>query len=290
MKRLIFAAVIATLFIGRGIAQDYVPSEEELEHFQNTKTLVVLEANPLLEYNIRIKEVVKNEWELTDYEFISAEEFKEKRKNPQYSFLVMTEVSFQRDKTNAKYKFLHLLLGGDYQRINQMPDLAAIPIGYTNVDERHYMYKLNTLVRFLQNHIRKISQNPDLISGNTFKYYKDNMENIKDKTLYVLKDELAPSINSRAKMEKVYPYEFKIVSKEEIKQAIEERKENVVFLHKVGPEGTMKYARCYKIIIGADKPKLYYFEYHMIEDDQPDAFLKDDLEDLASGKSFLNIF
>jgi hypothetical protein len=286
MKRLI-ASIVALAAFCTVYSQDYVPTEEDLQQFQNTKTLVVLEDNPLLEYNIRIKEVVKKEWNITDYEFISTKEFEEKRKNPQNSFIVMTEVRFERDKTKAEYNFLHLLLGGDYFRVNEMPDLAAIPIGYASVSEDYYMYKLNTLVRFLQRHVRKIAENPDLISRNAFKYYKDNMEDIKGKTLYLRKDELAPEISNRARIDKVYPYEFKLVTKEEIKEAIAQRKEDVVFLHKVGPEGTQIYARCYKIIIGADKPKLYYFDYHMIEDDQPDALLKDDLENLAKGKQFL---
>jgi hypothetical protein len=152
------------------------------------------------------------------------------------------------------------------------------------------MYKLNTLVRFLQHHIRSITENPDLISKNTFKYYRDNLEDIKDKTLYLVKEELSKEINSEARIKKIYPYSFKIVTREEIKQAIEDRKENVVFLHKVGPEGTMIYARCYKLIIGADKPKLYYFDYHMIEDDSPDALLKEDLENLAEGKKGFSLF
>ncbi len=279
--------ILVSVFMSfASFAQDYVPTQEDLDQFQNTKTLVVLEANPLLEYNIRIQEVVKKEWEVTDYEFISTKEFEEKRKNPEYSFLVMTEVGFERDKTKARYNFLHLLLGGDYFRVNEMPDLAAIPIGYSSVPEDQYMYKLNTLVRFLQHHIRTIIDDPDKISKNAFKYYKDNMQDIKDKTLYLLKDELAKEINSESRIKEVYPYKFKIVTKEEIKQAIEERKEDVVFLHKVGPEGTQIYARCYKIIIGADKPKLYYFDFHTIKDDKSDALLKDDLENLAKGKRF----
>jgi hypothetical protein len=279
--------ILVSVFMSfAGFAQDYVPTQEDLNQFQNTKTLVVLEANPLLEYNIRIQEVVKKEWKITNYEFISTKEFEEKRKNPEYSFLVMTEVGFERDKTKARYNFLHLLLGGDYFRVNEMPDLAAIPIGYASVPEDQYMYKLNTLVRFLQHHIRTIIDDPDKISKNAFKYYKDNMQDIKDKTLYLLKDELAKEINSEIRIKEVYPHKFKIVTKEEIRQAIEDREENVVFLHKVGPEGTQLYARCYKIIIGADNPKLYYFNFHMIKDDKPDALLKDDLENLAKGKSF----
>ena len=112
-------------------------------------------------------------------------------------------------------------------------------------------------------------------------YYNDNIKEIKDKTLYLLEDELAPDVNSTARIKKIYPYKFKIVNKDEITDAIKKRDENVVFLHKVGPEGTKVNARCYKIIIGAADANFYYFDYHKISNKKPDGFLADDFKKLA---------
>ncbi|HQH41236.1 MAG TPA: hypothetical protein PK825_05785, partial [Bacteroidales bacterium] len=70
-------------------AQDYVPTRADIEQFFKTKTLVVLEDNPLMEYNILIQEVMKREWTITPFEVISFKEFEEKRKDPSYSFLVL---------------------------------------------------------------------------------------------------------------------------------------------------------------------------------------------------------
>jgi hypothetical protein len=258
-----------------------VPSREDIKAFFNTKTMVVLLDNPLLEYNIVIKEVMEQEWNITPYEYITFQQFEELRKDPQYSFLYMSQVSFERDKTDAKYRFLSLSLGGNYERMDQMPDIASVPLAYYNVEEDNYIYKLAILVRFIQKHALLVRDHPDIVSANVLQHYNDNIKDIKGKTLYLLEEELSPQVNSTARIRKIYPYNFKIVTKEDITKAIKDRDENVVFLHKVGPEGTKIDARCYKIIIGAADANFYYFDYHKISDKNPDGFLPQDFKKLA---------
>jgi hypothetical protein len=277
-------AILTTfLSISAGLilAQSYVPTRSDVKAFFNTKTMVVLLDNPLLEYNIVIKEVMQQEWKITKFEFITFKDFEKLRTDPQYSFIYMSMVSFENDKTDARYRFLHLSLGGDYQQMNQMPDLASVPLAYYSVDEDNYIYKLAILVRFIQNHVLLIKEHPEIISANVLQHYNDNMKDIKGKTLYVLEEELAPDVNSVARIKKIYPYNFKIVTKEEITEAIKNRDENVVFLHKVGPEGTKKDARCYNVIIGAADAKFYYFDYHKINEKNPDGLLSDDFKKMA---------
>lgn len=280
MKPIIASLVLAGA-VTMAYSQSYVPSREDVNAFFTTKTLVVLESNPLIEYNTIIKKVMQQEWTITEFDFISEKEFEEKRMDAQYSFIYMSKVTFEADKTDAAYRFLHLSLGGDYFRLNEMPDIAAVPLAYFNVEEERYAYKLAILVRFLQNHAKLIKEQPEIISANVFKHYNDNIKDIQEKTLYLLQEELAPSVNTEARIKKVYPYKFEIVTMEDIEQAIKERNPDVVFLHKVGPEGTKINARSYKIIIGAADANFYYFDYHKISDKNPDGFLESDFKNLV---------
>jgi hypothetical protein len=249
--------------------------------FFTTKTLVVLEDNPLMEFNSIIRDVMKQEWNITPYDFISNEDFKKKRLDPQYSFIYMSKVAFENDKTDAAYRFLNLSLGGDYYRLNEMPDIASVPLAYYDVEEEGYAYKLGILVRFMQNHAKLIRDQPEIVSANVFKHYNDNIRSIKDKTLYLRKEELSPEVNSESRIKKIYPYRFEIVTAEDIEKAIKDRNPDVVFLHKVGPEGTKNNARCYKVIIGASDANFYYFDYHKISDKNPDGFLESDFKNLV---------
>lgn len=280
MKKIITLVVFTGLFLYAG-AQSYVPSREDVGAFFTTKTLVVLHNNPLMEYNDIIKKIMQQEWNITEFDFISEKEFDAKRMDAQYSFIYMSHVTFEADKTDASYRFLHLSLGGDYYRLNEMPDLASVPLAYLDVEEDRYAYKLGILVRFLQNHVKLISEHPEIISANVFKHYNDNIKDIKEKTLYLLGEELERSVDTEAEIKKVYPYKVKLVTMDDIEQAIAERNSDVVFLHKVGPEGTKKDARSYKIIIGAADANFYYFDYHKISDKNPDGFLETDFRKLV---------
>jgi hypothetical protein len=154
-------------------------------------------------------------------------------------------------------------------------------LSYHGVYEDSYVYKLGTLVRFVQKHVLLLKENPGIISSNVLEYYNKNTKNISDKTLYVVEDELAKEVNSAARIKKVYPHKFRIVTRDEIEEAIEAQDPNVVFLHKVGPEGTRIHARCYKVVIGAADADFYYFDYHMINSKKPDGFLESDFKKLG---------
>lgn len=280
MRKLIFSILMGSVSILVS-AQGYVPSKQDVDAFFTTKTLVVLEDNPLMEYNSIIKKVMQQEWTITEFDFVSAKDFEKKRMDAQYSFIYMSNVTFEADKTDASYRFLHLSLGGDYFRLNEMPDVASVPLAYFDVEEDRYAYKLAILVRFLQNHAKLIHEHPEIISNNVFKYYNDNIKDIKDKTLYLLEEELAPNVNTAAKIKKIYPYKFELVTMDDIEKAIKDRNPDVVFLHKVGPEGTKLNARSYKIIIGAADANFYYFDFHKISDKNPDGFLESDFKKLV---------
>jgi hypothetical protein len=288
MRRLILhrifpALLVLTLTMPLARSQNYVPSGEDVKAFLKTRTMVVLEDNPLSMYNTWIREAVERNWKITGYDFIPYSEFDKYKNDPAYSFLMTTDVFFERDKLKARYKFLNLLLGGDARRLSDMPDLCPVPLAYLNADEDNYLYKLDVFVRFMQNHIEILLKNPKIYSSNVFKYYNDNLSTgVRNKTLYVLRHELASEVNTREKIAKYYPYKVEIVSGEQMDEAIRTKDHNVVFLHKVGPEGTRMNARCYKVLIGAGDANFYFFDHHMIKvPKKPDGILSGDFKRLA---------
>ena len=285
MKKLVIALLMIFSIIQLK-AQEYLPTEADLNQFLNSKLYVVLESNPIAEYNFKIQDAVKKVWTLNNYEFITLDQFQKMYNDPDKSFLMMTQVVFHNDKTKVKYNFLHIFIGKQgVDNFEDLPDIAAFPLSYTEVDEEYWVYKIEAIVRFLQNHIQNMKKNPDMIKKNIFEYYNSNMKDIKQKTLYLVKDEVAPDMDSEAKIRKVYPYRVKFVTREEIEKAISDRDPNVVFLHKVGPQGTRFKARCYKIIIGTQDANLYYFNYHWVERGKNfDGILESDFKKMAKKK------
>ncbi len=260
---------------------EYLPTKDDLGKVLKTKTYVVLDESPMSDFNFAIKEVMASVWKLTEFEFIKNSEFEKLSKNESNSFLYTSLVSFEKDKTESRYIFLHFSLGGANLSIDDLRDMASVPLSYSGTDSENYTYKLGTIVRFIQNHVNLIYEKPELISANIFKFYNDNIQDIHSKTLYLVQDELSPAVSTPARIKAIYPYKFKIVTREEINQAIADNNEDIVFLHKVGPEGKRSDARCYKIVIGASDANFYYFDYHMVSAKSPDGLLESDLKKMA---------
>jgi hypothetical protein len=281
MRKTLASLLLVLLCFQLHAQREYLPTPQDLEQFHRSKTYVVLNSNPLSDFNIEIQDAVKKYWNITDYEFLPFEEFGEKSADPGASFLYMAAVNFEKDKSNTRYMFLCLSIGGDYESIDDMKDVANIPLGYYGVDEDGFAYKLGTMIRFLQDHVRLITEHPEMVSQNVYKHYNDNMGDVRGKTLYLVEDELQTSVSTEAGIRVVYPYDVKIVEPEEIKELIMAGDENAVFLHKVGPEGRQMNARVYKILIGAADGKFYYFDYHKANAKNPDAFLEKDFKKLA---------
>ncbi len=281
MKKFIAFLLVIITFVHLQAQREYLPTKADLDHFHTTKTYVVLEENQLSDYNIEITDAVKKFWDITEYEFIKMKDFGKMSVDKNASFLYPAGVSFEKDRSNTRYKFLCLSLGGDNVSIDELKDVANIPLSYYGVDTDYYSYKLGTLVRFLQNHVNLITEDQSIISQNIYKYYNENMGDLKDKTLYLVEEDLDRAVNTVAKIRSVYPFRVKIVDRDAVKDLIMAKDEDAVVLYKVGPEGKKLNARVYKTLVGVADAKFYYFEYHKVNAKKPDAFLASDFKKLA---------
>lgn len=264
-------------------AQEYVPTAADIRRFAQTTTMMVQESNPICEYNLTMSDIVPNEWTITPFSFMPWKDFETKRKDKTLSFVLLNKVTIEKDKSDATYLFISLLLGGDAKGLSVMPDLCSIPLSYYGAKEDTYVYKIGIFLRFMQNHVQVITKDPQIASKNIFLYYNKNIQKLSDKTLYLVADELAKDVNTEAKIKKVYNGPFKLVTREDIQQAIADKDPNVVFLHKVGPGAKNRNtnARCYKILVGAADAQFYYSDYHKISDKEPDGFLLSDFKKLS---------
>jgi hypothetical protein len=274
------ALILLSCFVTAVAAQDYVPTEKDIKHFYKTKTAIVLEDNQMAEYNLLMQDVATAEWKLTPFEFMTWKNFEKKTADQSYSFVTMNKVTIEKDKSNALYLFMNLVLGGPSKGLSDMRDLCSIPIAYFKADEETYLYKLSVFLRFMQNHVQLITQNPSIADKNILMYYNKNIQKLEGKTLYLLADELAKDVNTETKIRKVYDGPVKIVTLDELKEAID-NKEDVVFLHKVGPGDRQTNARCYKMLVGVADAQFYYFDYHKIDNKSPDAFMASDFKKLS---------
>lgn len=280
MKKILFATLLIVLPL-LAAGQQHMPEIGDYHRFMKSKTMVVMDDALLSDYNVVIKEVMERSWTITPFEIITSQKFFEIKDNPELSFLMTTTVSFAKDKTKARYKFISLLMGETKANVRTMPDLCSLPLSYLQVEDESYHYKLEAFVLFIQNHVKNVMQNEKLIGENALKQYNSHAKSeLANKTLLLTREDLAKDLQTPQAIKAIYPYKFEIVSREEVADAIKRQDEDAVFLHKVGPEGTRIRARVYKILVGAADSKLYYWDYGMIKHASDDAFQASDLKKL----------
>ena len=258
------------------------PSKDEIKQFSVSRTCVVLEDDPFSTYNEYIKDAVELFWKVTPYEIIDVKEFNVRRIKPQYSFIVLTETNFEKDKTNAVYNFINLLQGKNVNKLGQMPEICAVPLSYAGEEDIEYSYKLGAILEFMQRHAQLIMEDPSLTGRKYLKYYNENIPDITNKTILVRKEDLSPDISTIERINAIYSNKVEIVTEEDIVKAIEAKTPNTVILHKVGPVGVKKdEGYCFKMLIGTDDAKMYYYDLHTIDKANPNGLLPIDLRRLA---------
>ncbi|UCG28182.1 MAG: hypothetical protein JSV24_02145 [Bacteroidales bacterium] len=279
MRKIIVCLSISILSM-TAFPQAPFPTGRDIDLFMKSKTMVVLEASVFSDFNIYIKNTIEQKWKITPYEFVNYDEFENLRTDSSYSFLVLTQTSFERDKASVYYNFLNLLLGADVKYLSEMPEFCSMPLSYSQVEEPRYPPKLGLIIDFMQQHVRNLAADPGNTLLRNLSYYNKNSNLVKNKMLLVTSGDLAGEVNTPTKIKATYPHEFKLVSEEEVIEAIENMEPNTVIVHKVGPEDTNRTGWCYKILFGTDDSKLYFFDNHTLSSKRPDGLLERDFRRL----------
>ncbi len=256
------------------------PSKSEIKQFTQSKTCVVLEDDSFSSYNVFIKKAVQSFWKITPYEFIEVKDFNVRRLNPHYSFIVLTQTNFDKDKSEGLYNFINLLQGKDVNKLGEMPEICAMPLSFAGEEDLDYSYKLGVILSFIQKHAQMISEDPSLTGRKYLKYYNKFTPEVHSRTILVKKEDLSPEISTIEKIKSIYSYKIEIVSEDDIIKAIEDKSPNTVILHKVGPVGDRNSGLCFKMLIGTDDSNMYYYNQHTINKANPNGLLADDLKRL----------
>jgi len=273
------------LFLASALAlngQAPFPNRGEIQQFMASKTCVVLESNQFSTYNLFIRKAVETYWNITPYEIINVDEFEKRRRDPAYSFIVLTQTSFDKDKAGTRFNYLNLLQGKSTGSISELPEICAIPLSFAgDDDDEDYSYKLGAILFFMQEHAKKISENPSLTGRRYLRYYNINTPKVKQKTILVKEDDLSPAITTISKIKAIYPHNIEIVNEEAIIKAIQEKTPNTLILHMVGPGKNKNAGLCFKMLIGADDSDMYYYHQHKITKTAPNGLLPADLKRMA---------
>ena len=276
-KQTMILAFILTYFSVLSSAQQMLPTEKQVNTFIHSRTYFVYDNNIFGMYNGAIKDAANKHWKITDYDFINKDDFKKKLKVSTASMVVETESHFEGQEELGVFTSLSLILGKPGGNINTVPDIITIPMAYSDVDYDNYYYKLGLALLFMQNHVQWLKNNPHVEDKVLINHYKNSRKSTKNKTLWLLKNEMAEDINTLDRIKQVYDGDVKFVTRDEIKEAIDSKNQDVILLHLVAPSRNIKGTVVTKMILDAANADIYYFDYHRIKGkNNPNKFLKSD--------------
>lgn len=280
MKKLV-SVVLLSLLAAAGFAGKYKPTTDDVNTFLKNITYVVMEGNPMSAYNMKMKEIMEKNWTVTKFEYISASQFEQMRKERDKSFLVLVAFKFPDENVSINYTHLCALNGSATSKVTDMPEVIGVPMAYAKADEASFVYKVEGVVRFMQQHILAMKANPAILKNDMLEPYSDNAPKIKEKELWLTEKDLTKELRDITVQRKYYPFPLKVVTPEDIEQAIADGNDNVLFVHKVGPEGQRMQERVYKMVFGAKDGMLYYYDMHRISGSKTDGLLESDLKKMA---------
>lgn len=276
MKRGIISTLIALAILPLTLwAQGTLPSQQQISTFAKTTTLVVLDGRDIA-FDAILSEAIQKSWTLTPFELVSADRFEKEKTNSSYSFLLLTQTTFDKDKIETTYNFFNLVLAHPTGDISEMPVLAHMPFSGTTLTSSNTIFKTGAVLKSIQCQARKATMAPDKYTGKLSKA-NNYIKNLKGKTLLVSASQLQEDLGTTNVFGKLYKNEFKIVSDEELEQAVLNPESKTVFLHLVAPDEGAKQGRCYKMLIDAYSGEVQYSKMHRISGTKPCKLLKSDL-------------
>jgi len=247
-------------------------SKEQIASFKNTRTCAVMDDGVSF-FNAPVKDAVEKYWKTTEYEIINRKEFENRKTDPKYSFIILMEGSFDKDPGGVSYSYISLVLGDPSGNLSKMPEFCSIPLSYSGDNDADYEYIIPVVIKFMQIHVKNLEKDRFPISLNGLKYY--NKTGYKEKILMLNIDKLAPNADTREKISSVYPYQFRLVSSNDIQEQIASDSPNEIFHFHVGPPEGGGAGKCFEMLFDS-AGNLYYFSSRKITNDNPDGFnLKD---------------
>jgi hypothetical protein len=246
-----------------------------MNQFKETTTLVVLDGRDVA-FDAMLSESCRKYWKITPYEIINVERYEKMKTNSAFSFLVLTQTVFDKDKVETQYGFLNLILAHQTGDINQMPVIAYIPFCGDQTTINQHIYKTGMLIKAIQFQVNQIIQEPNSVKKR-LSWYNRNIPKLKGKTLLFAADVLQSAVNDSSILRKSFKNNLKFLGVDKLEKLVISGNESFVTLHIVAPPEGSKNGRCFKMLIDIKNGTIYYYNENRISSRHPGKLLRKDI-------------
>lgn len=250
----------------------------KIDDFTSKTTKVVISGGSFFE--ALLEDAVKSNWTVSPYEFCTQEEFNELKNNEDYYFLLSTQGQFRKEE-NPGIQMLSLVKGGTGDgKISDMLEIVSIPVtSLENPDGRELIF-LPAFLDIIQNYAEaSMVRDWDAYIG--LSNYNHDLKQIKGLEVMIATEDLERKVQESGVFEK-YSDKLHTDSYEQTDTYLEGNASAKVVSYTVAPDNPKPGSHCYKMLIGTDDHRLYYFKKHKITARYGAGFLEEDLKRIAS--------
>jgi hypothetical protein len=282
--RRIFLVLLLTAMTVSGYSQNPIKETREIfDNFGSKTTKVVVPSTSLAD--LMLRDAVERGWRISPFEFCTMEEYEKIRHNPDYFFLLRVEGKFRKE-LEPKIEYLTLIKGGPEVKrgLYSSKDMITLPLQRVDSDKTTHLHLLPVYIDVIQNHIYEVQSDLTLaFKGNTI--YSDRVDELKDKELLFPMEYLNYSVSENRFLSQ-FLNNIKIVDESDVERAFEESRENTVVPLLITPGDESRGSYCYKILVGTDDHRLYFFRRHKISRWISSGFTREDIRKISTPFQF----
>ena len=251
----------------------------KIADFTQKVTKVVLTGNTF--YDGAFQEEISSRWRVSPYEFCTLEEFEALKKSDKYYFLMLTQGRFKKE-SEPGIQFLTLVKGGAEAEkgIDEMLEVVTAPFAAADSPSGRELAFLPVLLDVIQQFTLD-SMDKELSNLGGLSSYTAGVNKTLDMNLMFAEEDLSEEVISTIE----YLKQFNKVTVDEadvIDENLEINAPNTVISYTVAPEEPTQGSFCYKMLIGTQDHKLYFFRKHRIGKSLSSGFLPEDIRKITT--------
>lgn len=278
MKRtltIIILALVAMTIIPAdlfGQAQIYT-RKEKLKDITTKTVKVVMTGDEILDE--ALKQSVTSTWTMSPFEFCTQEEFNKIKSDSKFYFLIVVKGQ-QRKESEPGIDLLTMVKGGEGsdKSINDMLEVVTFPLRSAVDPSGREFVLLPAFLSIMQEHAQGLT-------SSEVKAYSTvgatDSKKLRMKQIYFNEEDFSPTLDEKV-VESLDEDIFVKDDEQEVDDIFTNGTFNAVVSYVVAPTEPVNGSVCYKMLIGADDHKLYWYKKHRISARQGAGFLDADLK------------
>ena len=247
--------------------------KEKLKDITAKTVKVVMTGDEVLDE--AMKQSVTTSWTISPFEFCSNEEFQKIKTDNKFYFLLVVKGQ-QRKESEPGIDLLTMVKGGEGadKSINDMLEVVTFPFRSAVDPSGREFTLLPAFLTIMQEHA--IEQTSSEVKAYSSLGASDSKK-LRMKQIYFSEEDFSPQVEKKT-LESLDEDIFIEEDEGDVDDIFDEGKFNAVISYVVAPAEPVNGSVCYKLLIGADDHKLYWYKKHKISPRQGAGFLDSDLK------------